>query len=79
MSSMLLSFLTQGTYNKTVPKKTLPPDVLAYFVRMGKKGGASGGRARAERMTMEQRSEAARKAVQARWAKRKESRAAPAA
>ncbi len=40
---------------------------------MGKKGGASGGHARAANMTKEQRSEASRKAVQARWAKKKES------
>jgi hypothetical protein len=52
-------------------KKKLPPEVLAYFVRMGKKGGASGGHARAANMTAEERSEGARKAVQARWAKAK--------
>lgn len=36
-------------------------------VALGRKGGLKGGRARAERMTAEQRSEAARKAAQARW------------
>jgi hypothetical protein len=54
-----------------MPKKKLPPEVLEYFVRMGKKGGASGGRTRAANMTAEERSESARKAVQARWAKTK--------
>jgi hypothetical protein len=37
----------------------------------GKKGGTIGGKARAAKMTPEQRSEAARKAVMARWAKAK--------
>jgi hypothetical protein len=36
-------------------------------VALGRKGGLKGGKARAERMTPEQRSEAARKAAQARW------------
>ena len=50
-----------------VSRKKLPPEIRDFFVRMGKKGGAKGGHARAERMTPEQRSEAARKAVQTRW------------
>lgn len=36
-------------------------------VALGRKGGLRGGRARAEKMTPEQRSEAARKAAQKRW------------
>ena len=51
--------------------KKLPPEVRAYFVRMGKKGGKLGGSIRAAKLTPEQRSESARKAVQARWAKAK--------
>lgn len=38
-------------------------------VALGRKGGLKGGKARAERMTPEERSEAARKAAQARWGK----------
>lgn len=38
-------------------------------VALGRKGGKKGGPARAARLTPEQRSESARKAVQARWAK----------
>jgi hypothetical protein len=37
-------------------------------VERGRRGGQKGGKARAERMTPEQRSEAARRAAQARWA-----------
>ena len=36
-------------------------------VLLGRKGGKKGGRARAERMTPEERSEAARRAARARW------------
>jgi hypothetical protein len=37
-------------------------------VALGRKGGLKGGKARASKMTAEERSEAARKAAQARWA-----------
>jgi hypothetical protein len=40
-------------------------------VALGRKGGKKGGPARAARMTAEERSESARKAVLARWAKAK--------
>jgi hypothetical protein len=36
---------------------------------LGRKGGLKGGKARAEKLTPEQRSEIARKAAQARWNK----------
>lgn len=36
-------------------------------VERGRRGGQKGGRVRASRMTAEQRSEAARRAAQARW------------
>lgn len=38
-------------------------------VALGRKGGLKGGKARAAKMTPEERSEAARKAAQARWGK----------
>src|SRR5579862_6770160 len=43
-----LAIRTRGTYTWSMPRKKLPPDVLAYFVRMGKRGGAKGGHTRAE-------------------------------
>lgn len=43
-----------------------------YAVALGRRGGRKGGRARAAKMTSEQRSESARNAVLARWAKAKE-------
>jgi hypothetical protein len=47
----------------------LPPEMREYLAKLGKKGGKIGGKARAAGMTPEQRSESARKAVSARWAK----------
>lgn len=41
------------------------------FAEYGRQGGKVGGKRRAERMTPEERSAAARKAARARWAKRK--------
>jgi hypothetical protein len=45
--------------------KVRKKDIREYFAKFGKEGG----KARARKLTPEQRSEAARKAVQARWAK----------
>ncbi len=44
-------------------------------VALGRKGGKKGGPARAAKMTPEERSESARKAVLARWARRKKAAA----
>jgi len=52
-------------------KKKIPDEVLQYFIKMGRKGGKLGGRIRADKMTAEERSESARKAVIARWDKQK--------
>jgi hypothetical protein len=49
--------------------KRIPKELSQYFSKIGRKGGQKGGAVRASRMTEEERSESARKAVQARWAK----------
>lgn len=46
----------------------LPQEFAA--AQLGRKGGRKGGKARAERMTPDQRSAAAKKAAKARWAKK---------
>jgi hypothetical protein len=51
--------------------KKFPPQVMAFFKQHGAAGGKIGGQIRAENMTAEQRSESARKAVLARWNRRK--------
>jgi len=45
-----------------------PPQPENRRVRAGRAGGRKGGKVRASRMTPEERSEAARKAAEARWA-----------
>lgn len=45
----------------------------AAAVALGRKGGLKGGKARAAKMTPEQRAEAARKAAAARWSSRRSS------
>jgi len=67
----MVAFPVGLTYNLFMAKKKLPPDIREYFVKMGRKGGKLGGSARAANMTATERSESARKAVQARWAKKK--------
>lgn len=60
-----------------VRKNKLPPEVRAFFVQMGKIGGKLGGPARAAKLTAEQRSENARKAVSARWERAKAEKRRP--
>ena len=44
-------------------------------VELGRRGGLKGGKARAAKLTAEERAESARKAAQARWARQREARA----
>jgi hypothetical protein len=53
-----------------MPKDKLSAEALAYFAKMGRRGGLIGGKARAATLSADQRSESARRAVQARWAKK---------
>ena len=49
-------------------------DVSKVMAFLSRKGAKKGGYARAKKMTAEERSESARKAVKARWAKAKKKR-----
>lgn len=42
-----------------------------HAVALGRQGGLKGGKARAEKLTPEQRSEIAKKAAESRWSKRR--------
>jgi len=66
-----LTALAVYVYDKGVAKR-LPKEIRLYFSKLGKKGGKKGGAVRASNMTPAQRSESARNAVIARWAKIKE-------
>jgi hypothetical protein len=52
------------------PAELVPPSITAQDL-LGKIGWAKGGKVRAAKLSPERRSEIARKAVLARWAKRK--------
>jgi general stress protein YciG len=52
-----------------MPKTSIAPELRDYLAKIGRKGGKKGGRATALNRTPEQRSESARNAVTARWAK----------
>jgi hypothetical protein len=54
------------------PSLHLVEDKDPAAVELGRRGGLKGGKARAKKMTPEQRSDAARKAAQARWQKKDE-------
>jgi hypothetical protein len=56
-------------------RKKIDPSLREYFAKLGKKGGLKGGTARAAKLSDQERSDSARKAVQARWAKVKAEKA----
>lgn len=52
------------------PEEVDEPQKNPAAVELGRLGGKKGGKARAEKLTPEQRSEIARKAAQARWSRK---------
>lgn len=64
----MLDFVTAHVYDSLMAKRRKNP----YAVALGRKGGRKGGPARAANMTPQERSESARNAVLARWAKVKQ-------
>jgi len=54
--------------------KQEPPEKNTHAVALGRLGGKKGGKARAAKLSAEERSEIARKAAQARWENRPEDR-----
>jgi len=67
---IMLDPLMDVKYNCGMATRKLPPEIQAYFVKMGSKGGKLGGRIRADKLTGERRAEIARNASAARWAKK---------
>lgn len=61
----IVDLVTGDAEPETDPDKGKDPAAVA----LGRKGGQKGGRARAEGMTADERSEAARKAAEARWSR----------
>lgn len=62
LASTIVKVATEG---EPVPE---PSDKNPAAVALGRLGGLKGGKARAEKLTKEQRQEIARKAAKARWA-----------
>jgi hypothetical protein len=60
-----------GTAEAPPPEEPEDP-VRAAAALIGRKGGLKGGKARAAKMTPEERAESARKAAQARWKRESE-------
>lgn len=62
----LIVDLATGEADEPNPDEGKDPAAVA----LGRKGGLKGGKARAAKMTMEERSEAARQAARARWSRK---------
>jgi hypothetical protein len=70
---IMLDPLMEVKYNQSMARKKLPPEIKAYFVKMGSRGGKLGGRIRADSLTPERRKEIAQRASAARWARQPKS------
>jgi hypothetical protein len=70
LGKLIGDILTGQVEDKAEPRpEDMKKDPAA--VSLGRRGGLKGGKARAQKLSSEQRSEIARKAVAARWARRK--------
>lgn len=65
--NQLAQRLVQEATGDAPPDDPPAPEKDPAAVALGRRGGLKGGKARAEKLTPEQRSEAARRAAQARW------------
>jgi hypothetical protein len=65
--SQLAHRVVQATVDATEPGGPATDDPQTPAQTNGRKGGLKGGKARAAKLTAEERSEAARKAAEARW------------
>lgn len=69
LNKLAASIVDEAT-GEELPEALYQNDKNPAAVELGRKGGQKGGKARAAKMTAEERSEAARKAARARWAKK---------
>ncbi len=65
LNQLAASIVDEAT--REAPPDGPVPEKNPAAVELGRRGGLKGGKARAAKMTPEERSEAARKAAQARW------------
>jgi hypothetical protein len=73
INSLQLAIRDRLRYNSHMTENQDPSDeeLRELARKLGRRGGLKGGPARAAKMTPEERSESARKAVKARWAKKR--------
>ena len=67
VNALAASIISQATGEET--PKAEDSEKNPYAVELGRLGGKKGGKARAEKLSPEQRREIAKKAAQARWQK----------
>lgn len=66
--NVLAASIVEQTTGESIPSREASESTKnPHAVALGHLGGIKGGRARAEKLTPEQRTEIARKAAQARW------------
>lgn len=65
----LIGDILTGQVEDCAPDRQEDPSKDQAAVSLGRKGGLKGGKARAAKMTAEQRADTARKAAKARWGK----------
>lgn len=65
------SEIARNILDTVVPDAEPPKEKNPAAVALGRLGGLKGGKARAAKLTAEQKSEIARKAAETRWAKRR--------
>lgn len=70
INSLAKSIVDQAT-DEEVMEKAIEDGKNPYAVMLGRKGGLKGGKARAAKLTCEQRREIAKKAADARWKNKK--------
>jgi hypothetical protein len=67
LNQLAARLVEEATRETTRDPKPDEPEKDPAAVELGRRGGLKGGKARAEKMTREERSESARRAAQARW------------
>lgn len=74
LNQMAARIVDDATSEAVPPTPHEPPDseITLYAQALGRRGGRKGGKARAEKLSPEQRSEIALKAARARWSGQKD-------
>jgi hypothetical protein len=70
--NQLAAFIAEQATSDSKPDQPAEPQKNPAAVELGRLGGKKGGKARAAKLTPEQRKEIAKKAARARWAKSSE-------